>query len=113
MRSAGGLEGGVPKHWGRKSRKTRGNRQTNWRAGARPNRSERWWMSGATAERDGPDGLILQYEGAVIRPFGPPGRPRQMSAAAWNAAGYSGTGAIKQARPPSVIRAARSPRVDW
>ena len=43
-------------------------------------------MSGATAERDGPDGLILQYEGAVSRPFGPPGRPRQMSAAAWNGA---------------------------
>jgi len=40
-------------------------------------------MSGATETETGRAGASSNNEGAVIRASGPPGRPRQMSAAAW------------------------------
>ncbi len=39
-----------------------------------------------TAKETDRTGASSNDEGAVIRAFGPPGRPRQMSTAAWNAA---------------------------
>jgi len=73
MRHADGLEGGAPKNWGRKSRKTRGNRQTNWRAGARPNRSERWWMSGRIADQE--TDRTGSSSNTKVRSAAPPARP--------------------------------------
>src|SRR6185437_6190878 len=64
---------------------TSDNCQTRWQAGTMARRTERLFdlrrprilCTSNDAPKAGPSGLILHDEGAVIRAFGPPGRPRQ------------------------------------
>jgi hypothetical protein len=62
-----------------------------------------------TAKETDRTGASSNNEGAVIRASGPPGRPRQMSTAAWNAADIAkrgepgkGDGAAIERRKPFV-----------
>jgi len=56
-----------------------------------------------TAKETDRTGASSNNEGAVIRASGPPGRPRQMSTAAWNAADIAKCGEPGKGdgRPPS------------